>query len=63
MLSKWRCRNCCGLLAEFGNEEVRTKNKTEEIVVTGKDFVVTKTCRHCQQRNVMRRIASPKAAA
>ena len=55
MTSRCVCEKCRSLLAMGCRARLHFKNKAEEIVVAGTDFVVTKTCRRCGTVNVLRR--------
>lgn len=59
MMGAWRCRTCHGLLGLWAGARLHLKNKTEHIVVAGKNFVVTKTCRRCGTANELRPPAQP----
>lgn len=50
----WRCESCHSLLGLLAAAQVRLKNKSELIIVRGKEFVVEKTCRRCGTTNEMR---------
>lgn len=54
MTGKWHCRSCRLLLGKGHDEGLHLKNKAEETVVVGEDFVVTKICRRCGTTNELR---------
>lgn len=55
------CSNpkCRILLGIADNETLHFKLKSDETVVAGKDFVVTKICRRCGTRHEIPRPAQP----
>ena len=55
MSSEWRCEGCCRLLGIGFSAEVHLKNKAEQTIVSGKDFVVTQICRRCGTANEVQR--------
>lgn len=59
MMSAWRCETCRSLLGIERDATLYLKNKTEETIVRGADFVVTKTCRRCGTTNELRPPAQP----